>query len=55
MVFLSQMDPATGLLDSSSARTVGRDLAEAYRSAQPFPHIVIDDFLPPPVLDMCLA
>lgn len=55
MAFLSEMDPATGLLDANAARATGKDLAEAYRSAEPFPHVVIDDFLPRPILDMCLA
>ena len=54
MTFLSDMDPATGLV-RGSARQVGRELAEAYQSARPFPHIVIDDFLPPAVLESCLS
>jgi hypothetical protein len=32
-----------------------RDLRAAYASARPFPHVVIDDFLPPPILDQVLA
>ena len=53
MTFLSDMDPATGLI-RGSARQVGRDLSETYQSATPFPHIVIDDFLPAAVLESCL-
>lgn len=53
MTFLSDMDPATGLI-RGSARQVGRELAEAYQSASPFPHTVIEDFLPEAVLDSCL-
>jgi Rps23 Pro-64 3,4-dihydroxylase Tpa1-like proline 4-hydroxylase len=33
-------------LDPREARVVGERLAERYRTAEPFPHIVIDDFLP---------
>lgn len=32
--------------DEDQARTAGEALAERYRSAQPFPHIAMDDFLP---------
>ncbi len=31
------------------------DLADAYRNAQPFPHIVMDDFLPDDIAKLCLA
>lgn len=54
MTFLSEMDEA-GLLDAKRVREKGRDLAEAYNSAAPFPYIMIDDFLPKAVVDMCLA
>jgi hypothetical protein len=33
----------------------GLELTARYQAAQPFPHIVIDDFLPPEVLETCLA
>ena len=49
------MDPATGLIDSRRDRDADRALAAAYNAADPFPHIVIDDFLPRPILEMCLA
>ncbi len=32
----------------------GKELAEAYASNAPFPHIAIDNFLPPEVLQYCL-
>ncbi|HEX4180765.1 MAG TPA: 2OG-Fe(II) oxygenase [Caulobacteraceae bacterium] len=35
-------------------RTKGRELSEAYNKADPFPHTIIDDFLPPSVLEDCL-
>jgi hypothetical protein len=47
------MDPATGLLAESG--NLGADLETRYHSADPFPHVVIDHFLPDPVLDICLA
>lgn len=32
--------------DEAQCRRAGRSLAESYRIARPFPHVVIDDFLP---------
>jgi Rps23 Pro-64 3,4-dihydroxylase Tpa1-like proline 4-hydroxylase len=37
-------------LDADECRVLGRSLADRYRSAKPFPHIVIDDFLDADVL-----
>jgi Rps23 Pro-64 3,4-dihydroxylase Tpa1-like proline 4-hydroxylase len=37
-------------LDASECRELGRTLAGQYRDAQPFPHIVIDDFVDPDIL-----
>ncbi|HEY6048154.1 MAG TPA: 2OG-Fe(II) oxygenase, partial [Sphingomicrobium sp.] len=51
---MSEIDVATGFLDADSVSSKGLELAERYRLAKPFPHIVIDDFLPPAVLEMCL-
>src|SRR6059058_667297 len=42
-------------LDAGECRELGRSLAEQYRTASPFPHIVIDDFLEPDVLHAVLA
>jgi Rps23 Pro-64 3,4-dihydroxylase Tpa1-like proline 4-hydroxylase len=55
VVFLSEMDAKTGFIPVDSVRTKGKDLADGYNAAAPFPHIVIDDFLPPKVLEACLA
>ncbi|HWF01527.1 MAG TPA: 2OG-Fe(II) oxygenase, partial [Caulobacteraceae bacterium] len=52
--FLSMMKPG-GFLDPEDVRTVGRDLRETYASARPFPHIVIDDFLPADIAESCLT
>lgn len=54
MVYLEQMDPKTGLLDASGVGSKGSDLAASYASAKPFPHIVIDNFLPGEMLENCL-
>ena len=54
MAFLDDMDPATGLIVGDGAKARGEALSERYNAAAPFPHIVIDDFLPPPILAMCL-
>jgi Rps23 Pro-64 3,4-dihydroxylase Tpa1-like proline 4-hydroxylase len=37
-------------LDEGECLALAGSLSERYRSASPFPHIVIDDFLPPDVL-----
>lgn len=55
MAFIDGMDPQTGLIDPSTSREKGRELHGEYSSADPFPNIVIDDFLPRPVVDMCIA
>ena len=54
MTFLTAMDPQTGLIDGAKARDIGAELHETYAAGDPYPHIVIDDFLPEPVLRMCL-
>lgn len=38
-----------------SDESVGKGLAARYNAAMPFPHIVIDDFLPPEVLEQVLV
>jgi hypothetical protein len=55
VVFLQDMDEANGLIANDSSKERGVELREAYQNADPFPHIVIDDFLPPKVLDTCLS
>jgi hypothetical protein len=49
------MDANTGLVEADRSRGRGSELAERYAAADPFPHIVIDDFLPPQILETCLA
>lgn len=55
MTFLPEMDATTGLLDGSEVRDKGLNLQETYKAGDPFPHIVIDDFLPEAVLERCLT
>ncbi len=54
MPFLSEIDLETGFIAPDAVKTKGLELTDKYNSAKPFPHIVIDDFLSPAVLDMCL-
>jgi Rps23 Pro-64 3,4-dihydroxylase Tpa1-like proline 4-hydroxylase len=54
MPYLAEMDPRTGYV-CADTRDRGSELAEVYQNNSPFPHIVIDDFLPPDILEMCLA
>jgi hypothetical protein len=55
MPFISEMNSSDGLIACDLSPEKGRDLCRAYNSAEPYPHIVIEDFLPPAVLDRCLA
>jgi hypothetical protein len=48
------MDPKTGFISPDQVRSKGSELTAGYAAASPFPHIVIDDFLPPAILDACL-
>jgi Rps23 Pro-64 3,4-dihydroxylase Tpa1-like proline 4-hydroxylase len=42
-------------LDAGECRKLGRSLAQRYQNAEPFPHIVIDNFLDPEVLRAVLS
>src|SRR4051812_27485263 len=55
VAFISEMNSSDGLIASDIPRGKGQDLCGTYNSAEPYPHIVIDDFLPTAVLDTCLA
>jgi hypothetical protein len=55
VAYLSEMDADTGFVEAGAVRDKGVELAQAHASAQPFPHTVIDDFLPPKLLEACLA
>lgn len=42
-------------LDAELARDLGAQLSQLYAAQHPFPHIVIDDFLPKPLIESILA
>jgi hypothetical protein len=48
------MEVSTGFIGPDS-RDSGLEFRETYQAAQPFPHIVIEEFLPAPILEACLA
>jgi hypothetical protein len=54
MVYLQEMDEKTGYISSDVDRGKGSELHATFRSGDPFPHIVIEDFLPPEILETCL-
>jgi Rps23 Pro-64 3,4-dihydroxylase Tpa1-like proline 4-hydroxylase len=54
MSYLSKMDIETGFVDRSDTDDLGKELAEAYASGDPFPYIVIDNFLPEQVARNCI-
>src|SRR5262245_50022082 len=53
--FLYEMNESSGLVSSDISQEKCDDVRERYQNADPFTHIVIDEFLPPIVLDTCLA
>ncbi|MEO1253120.1 MAG: 2OG-Fe(II) oxygenase [Pseudomonadota bacterium] len=55
MSYLEVSDPAYGFFDAERMAEKGRELSARYASASPFPHIVIDDFCTPDILEQCLA
>lgn len=48
------MTPLGQLFDYPKLRAFAQQHAAGYAAAQPFPHIVIDDFLPPGVIAQCV-
>lgn len=55
MSYLEMSDVHLGQFDPEKMEKKGLELRDKYNSAHPFPHIAIDEFLPPDVLDACLA
>lgn len=49
MAYMDAMDSETGFMPAESERSKGQELAERYAAGDPFPWIVIDDFLPTPL------
>lgn len=54
MTYLDIADVDFGFFDTLSLKDKGAELRETYRSAEPFPHIAIDNFCSPAVLEACL-
>ena len=54
MSYIDSMDERTGFMASDAGQSLGKEMTSAYQAASPFPHVVIDDFLPPAVLDKVL-
>lgn len=55
MSYITSMDAETGFLAADTDTSLGTELAAGYQAASPFPHIVIDDFLPSKLLDRVLT
>lgn len=55
MAYVSTMEKSTGFMPPMGDQAIGTELTQAYQQASPFPHVVIDDFLPTEVLDSVLA
>jgi Rps23 Pro-64 3,4-dihydroxylase Tpa1-like proline 4-hydroxylase len=54
MSYLEMSDSKTGLFDTDTTEKKGFDLTARYNGAIPYPHIIINDFLPPAILEICL-
>jgi len=54
MAFLTSNPGDPTLFDYETVKAIGQDLAPAYAAGDPFPHIVIDDFLPRELIALCL-
>src|SRR5512141_1995020 len=54
MPFLAEADTKLGFFAPDAVDKRGADLSADYKAAKPFPHIVIDDFLPPELLEACI-
>src|SRR6186713_1474677 len=55
MPFLPENPVDPFLFDYKAVKDLGKDLATTYAAGDPFPHIVIDDFLPTAAIDYVLA
>ncbi len=54
MSYIEVTDKQFGFFDALALREKGFDLKDKYTGADPFPHIVIDDFCSPEILDACI-
>ncbi|MEX0644964.1 MAG: hypothetical protein WD076_06620, partial [Parvularculaceae bacterium] len=55
MSYFDISDSDYGFVDAAAAKQKGVELRERYVSNDPFPHIVIDDFVSPSTLEACVA
>ena len=55
MSYLPESATGAAVFDYDAVKEKGLELAETYAAGDPFPHIVIDDFLPRSMVDLCLA
>ncbi|MEX0938122.1 MAG: 2OG-Fe(II) oxygenase [Pirellulales bacterium] len=51
---MNHLEKINDFFQTEPLKAKGKALSEKYRTAQPFPHIVIDDFFPPEILDEVL-
>lgn len=51
MSYVDIMNAETGFMAPMGSNALGKELTATYQAASPFPHIVIDDFLPAATLD----
>lgn len=54
MVYLTEFNAEAGHVHMSTACEKGKEFRVIYSSGKPFPHIVIDEFISPDILEMCL-
>lgn len=54
MPYLDVIDRERGFFDAAAMKDKGLELRERYVGAEPFPHIVIDDFISPEILETCI-
>ncbi len=54
MTFIAQNADDPFLFDHESMKELGKDLHEQYAAGEPFPHVVIDDFLPEEAVRYCV-
>ncbi len=54
MTYINITDPEHGFFDAAILSKKGVDLHDQYVNADPFPHIIIDNFMTPDILDACL-
>lgn len=54
MAYLNSNPSDPFVFDINDVKDIGAELTEKYETADPFPHVVIDDFLPESLISYCL-